>query len=1599
MTQRAEQFKAELIDRVAGQAVSRLGRERGAPVERFIRGFYANVAPDDLRGETVDDLFGAALSLWSFGLQRPPGGAKVRVYNPRLDDHGWHSLHTVIEVVNDDMPFLVDSVTAALNQRDLTVHLVIHPILRVERDAAGRLVASEAGRPESYMQLRISERTDPALLDAIRKDLEKVLADVRAAVGDWRAMRAKVGEIVAELDRSPPPLPAEEVAEGRAFLQWLDDDHYTYLGYREYDFSGEGDQAVLTIVPESGLGILRDEAYSVFEGLRNLGSLPPEMRYFLGQSRLLMVTKANRRATVHRPVPMDTIGIKRFDAAGRAVGERLFVGLLTSVAYNRSPREIPLLRRKVANILSRAGFSPASHDGKALQHILDTFPRDELFQVTEDELFDIALGILHLQDRQRIALFVRRDPFERFVTCLVYLPRERYDNELRIRLEAILARAFGGRVIGYHTHMTDAPLGRLQLTIETTPGAVPEIDLGELEQKLVEAARSWADLLREALIEAKGEERGLASFRRYGEGFPVAYRERFNAQAAVADIERLEEAASAAPRPAINLYRPIEAGPDELRLKLYKAGPQLALSDVLPTLEHMGLRVVSEMPYRIDPAGAAPPLWLHEFCMVTPDGAEIEVAEVREIFHDAYVRVWTGALEDDGFNRLVLRAGLDWREVTLLRACCKYLRQVGIAFSQSYMEETLARNARIARKLVRLFRARFNPDRQAEAPNRVTALETKIGEALDRVANLDEDRILRRFLNLIKAVLRTNFFQAGGGKPYLAIKLDSHRVDELPLPRPLYEIFVYSPRVEAIHLRGGKVARGGIRWSDRREDFRTEILGLMKAQMVKNAVIVPVGSKGGFVVKQPPAGGDRDQLMAEVVECYKTLIRGMLDLTDNFAGGAVVPPERVVRLDDDDPYLVVAADKGTATFSDIANGVALEYGFWLGDAFASGGSAGYDHKKMAITARGAWESVKRHFRELGKDIQAEDFTVVGVGDMSGDVFGNGMLLSPHIRLIGAFNHLHIFVDPDPDPAASLAERRRLFELPRSSWTDYDRARISAGGGVFDRRAKSIPVSAEMRRRFGLEDPGVTPAALIRAMLRAQVDLLWLGGIGTFVKAHHESNLEVGDRANDAVRVDGSEVRARVVGEGANLGFTQRGRIEYAAQAGRINTDAVDNSAGVDCSDHEVNIKILLNELVAAGDMTTKQRDRLLAAMTDEVAALVLRDNYLQTQALSVVEVAGWKQLDRQNRFMRALEKAGKLDRAIEFLPDDETVRARLAAHQGLTRPELAVLLAYAKMSLYDELLPSDLPDDPQLIDDLEKYFPAPLRQYKAALEGHRLRREIIATVVTNSLVNRVGPTFVHVMKERAGVGAAPIARAYAITRGAFRLRELWSAIEALDNRIPAGEQTGMLIAIARLAESGTLWFLRNGTEPLDIAGHIEAYGPGIATLGEALDGLVGPADAEHLASVASEAEGRGVPPELARRLARLELMASAPDIVRIARATGSPVEAVGRTYFEVGRRFDLDWLRSATAAVPLDTHWDRLAVAAILDDINGHQRELAQRVLDGGGPGAGDVEAWLAGRAALMQRTAALLAELKAAGKPDLAKLAIANRQLRMLTD
>ena len=1624
---KSETLKQQLMDQVLRFATGRIERGRTAQVEAFIRQFYANVPVGDIAQEPPEDLFCAALSLWQFAAKRQPGKPKLRVFNPRQDEHGWRSSHTVVEIVNDDMPFLVDSVTAELGRLGLDVHLVVHPVMRVARDKTGQMTdlgpddKTGAGGPaESIMQIRITQIAQAAKQDEVATRLEAILTDVRNAVADWKEMRARLAESIAEIDKKKLPVTEEERAEVFRFLKWIEDDHFTFLGYREYTMAGEGDESAYRIVEEKSLGVLRDFHMRIFGGMRNQQSMPSQVRSYLRQPKLLFVTKANTRSTVHRDVPMDVFGVKIFDKKGEVVGERLFAGLFTSVAYNRSPREIPLLQRKVETVLKQAGFAANSHDGKALAHILETYPRDELFQATEAEILETALGILHLQERQRIALFLRRDPFERFITCLIFLPKDAMSTQIRLRMQEVVCEAFKGALSAYYVHLGDGALARIQLIVATHPGAVPEVDLKELEAKLADVARSWADRLRDALVEAKGEALGMDLLRRYRDAFPAGYDDHFNAHSAVHDIDRVEEA-KARPTPAINLYRPIEAGSNELRLKLYQAKDKIALSTVLPSLENFGLKVISEIPFEITPVGDDRAVWIHDFTMCTADGADVDVSQIRDKFHDAYGRIWAGEAEDDGFNRLVITAGIGWRNIALLRAYCKYLRQAAIAFSQAYMEQTLNANAVITRDLVHLFYALFDPgfangSTGANRDKETQAIQERILKGLDAVVNLDEDRILRRFLNAVQCTLRTNYFQrdlaqkkGGADKEYISFKLDSHKIEELPLPRPLVEVFVYSPRAEAIHLRGGKVARGGIRWSDRREDFRTEVLGLMKAQMVKNAVIVPVGSKGGFVVKRPPQSTDRETVMAEVVHCYKTLMRGLLDITDNLAGGKLVPPRDVVRRDEDDPYLVVAADKGTATFSDIANGVSREYGFWLDDAFASGGSAGYDHKKMGITARGAWECVKRHFREIGTDIQAQDFTCVGVGDMSGDVFGNGMLLSPHTKLVAAFNHMHIFLDPSPDPKASHAERLRLFNLPRSAWSDYDAKLISKGGGIYERKLKSIPLSPEIRAVLGLDKEQATPAELMKAILKAEVDLLFFGGIGTYVRAADETNAEVGDRANDSLRIAGAEIRAKVVGEGANLGITQRGRVEAAFAGIRLNTDALDNSAGVDTSDHEVNIKILLNEAVAAGDLTMKQRDKLLAQMTDDVAELVLRDNYLQSQALSVAEAQGYTLIDQQNRFMRALERTGRLDRGIEFLPDDEVVRLRLSQRAGLTRPESAVLLAYAKNSIYDELLPSDLPDDPQLEEDLFNYFPGALKQsYAEQVRKHRLRREIIATVVTNSLINRMGATFVHVMKERTGLPASAVARAYAITRGAFRLRELWQGIQALDNKAPAKVQTEMLIDINRLAEQATQWFLRNGKHPLDIAANVAATSPSLQALETALPGILAEQDAKLIGKRVKQLSESGVPAALAQRVAQMPALTASLDIVRIAGELTMKVEDVARTYFAVGEAFHLDWLRAGARSLIGDSHWDRLAVFAIIEDLYGHQRDLTTAILapvegaqssgkTGKQVGVGAIAAWRATRGAALTRADALFSDLTQVGKLDLAMLAVANRTLRSL--
>jgi glutamate dehydrogenase len=1611
MSTQPEQAKAEILQQIVATINEKVPEDRREQVEEFARQYYQRLAPEDLLELDPDDLYGAVLAHWRLAHNRQPGEAKVRVYSPRFEEHGWRSRHSIVEIVTDDMPFLVDSVAMELNRNGLVIHLPIHPVIAVRRDEAGELVEvlppdATDGIPESYLHFEVDRQSEPEVLDRLRAEVERILVDVKASVEDWSAMREQVRSILAELDERPPPVDEAELAEARALLEWIEDHHFTFLGYRSYDLVQQDGADMLRPVPGTGLGILRQGQTKTASG--SFAKLPPEARRLAREPHILVLTKANSHSTVHRPSYLDYIGVKRFDEQGQVVGERRFLGLYTSAAYNRNPRDIPVLRRKVAKVLERVGLPRYSHDWKSLLNILETFPRDELFQISDDQLFETAMGILRLEERRRVRLFMWHDNYGRFVSSLVYVPRDRYTTTVRRRIEVVLHEAFPGASFDFQVWLSESVLARLHFIIRVPPGEMPSYDAKELEAKLANVTRSWNDELHALLLELHGEEEGNALYSSYGEAFPAAYVDDFPARNAVYDIQRMEDLAERGGL-NMNLYRPLEAPPGTLRFKLFWADRPLPLSDAVPMLEDMGVEVVEERPYELHPPGQGP-VWIHDFGVTYTGDGDVDLSRVRDVFQDAFAAILRGEAESDGFNRLVLRARLTWRQIVVLRAYCKYLRQTRMAFSQEYMEQALASNPQIARWLVQLFESRFDPTQPDGSESRADKLRGRLADSIDRVANLDEDRILRGFLGMVEATLRTNHFQQGldgEPKPYLSFKLDPAQVPSLPKPRPMFEVFVYSPRTEAVHLRGGKVARGGIRWSDRREDFRTEILGLMKAQMVKNAVIVPVGAKGGFVVKQPPAEGGREALMDEVVACYSTMMRGLLDITDNRVDGKVVAPADVVRYDDDDPYLVVAADKGTASFSDLANSIAQEYGFWLDDAFASGGSAGYDHKKMGITARGAWESVKQLFRETGVDTQSTDFTVVGVGDMSGDVFGNGMLLSRHIRLVGAFNHLHVFLDPDPDPEVSFAERERLFALPRSSWSDYDTAKISEGGGVWPRSAKSIPLSEQVRRALDVQAEALTPSELISAMLRAPVDLLWNGGIGTYVKAARESHADVGDRANDAVRVNGGELEAKVVGEGGNLGFTQLGRIEYALHGGRINTDFIDNSGGVDCSDHEVNIKILLNQVVSDGDMTRKQRDKLLADMTDDVAASVLQDNYRQVQAISVTEAQAPQLLDEHARLMRHLERANRLDRRLEFLPNNEELAERRAAGKGLTRPELAVLLAYAKIVLQDELVASDVPEDEYLADDLERYMPPKLREkFRKQLRRHPLRRDIIATYVTNSMVNRAGSTFANRLRDETGARPPDVARAYTVAREVFDIRRLWKDLATLDNVVPADVQLELQAEGRKMIERSALWFLRNRRQPMDIAATVSHFAPGIASLAQELPKLLAPADSESLDQMAERFTAAGVPPELATRVASLDALFSGLNVIEVATACGETVETVAAVYFALGYKLDLHWLRDQIAKLPAETHWQTLAQGALRDDLYSEQRELTIEVLkrdseDGTKDKDAEtlIDTWMEENRSAVERTNAILSDLKEADTLDIAMISVALREIRNLSE
>ena len=1634
-----EQSRSQVIHSAAELAL----KVGGETLEPFLGFYYRHMATEDLLARRPEDLLGAALSHRDFAQSRPVGTANVRVFTPTVEEDGWSCGHTVVEIVTDDMQFLLDSAISELSRHDRAIHLIVHPQLVVRRDAVGTLQEildvdalsakalqnAEFGEAiEAWMHVEIDRQAGEAEQQALTKGLQRVLSDVRESVEDWPKMARDCQQIAIDLETSPPKsIDPQEVEQTRRLLTWLADDHFTFLGYREYTMVTEDDEDILRAIPGTGLGLLRyDQPHS-----GSFGRLSAEGRIKARESRLLILTKANARATVHRSTHLDYVGIKVFNASGEVTGEKRFLGLFTARAYNESVLRVPIIDTKVHQVLETSGFTANSHSGKDLLEILETYPRDELFQTSAEDLYDIANEVLHLQERRKSRLFLRTDEYGRFVSCLIYIPRDRYTTAVRLKMESILRSAFHGASVDYTTLVSESVLARLHFVVRVAPGEViPTVDEKDLQQRLMEATRTWDEDLSEVARLEYGEEAGARLVGLYGKAFPEAYKEDFSPRVGVVDLrqfELLENDDST----RLNLYHEPGSPSAERRFKLYRRG-RLSLTAVLPLFTHFGVEVVDEHPYQIDRADGIK-VFVYDFGLKgrSPEAwVGIRREGLRELFQNAFSAVWEGRAESDGFNALVLGGELTWRQVVILRAVAKYLRQTGSTFSQAYVEATLVANVAIAAQLVELFETRLDPEHpsalngtEAVDDSGRAAAESKIVDAitgaLENVASLDHDRIIRGFLGVIQATVRTNYYQRMGNRSgddpdgttaawgsgftsYLSIKLDPSKVPDLPAPRPMWEIWVYSPRVEGVHLRFGKVARGGLRWSDRREDFRTEVLGLGKAQMVKNAVIVPTGSKGGFFPKAlPDPAVDRDAWLAEGIASYKLFISGLLDVTDNRVGGEVVAPDLVVRHDADDTYLVVAADKGTATFSDIANGVAQSYGYWLDDAFASGGSAGYDHKVMGITARGAWESVKRHFRETGVDIQTTDFTVVGIGDMSGDVFGNGMLLSRHIRLVAAFDHRHIFLDPNPSAETSFPERKRLFELSRSSWADYDRSLISEGGAVIPRSAKSVRISPQVSAALGLP-PGtkaMTPAQLMKSILVAPVDLLWNGGIGTYVKASFEVNSAVGDRANDAIRIDGSEIRAMVIGEGGNLGCTQLGRIEASLAGIHVNTDAIDNSAGVDTSDHEVNIKILLTAMTRDGDMTLKQRNTLLASMTEDIARQVLRDNYEQNTLLGNARAQEHVMLPVHRRLLHWLEDRGDLAPAIEFLPSDTEIGKRHGAGLGLTSPEFSVLVAYAKLALKKDLLKSALPDEPWFQATLTKYFPNPIRQqYQDKLASHPLRREIITNAVVNSMVNRGGMTFAFRASEETGATAEQVTRAFVVCREVFGMVDYYGAVEQLDNVVSTEAQTALYLEFRRLLDRAVRWFLVNRPSTINVASEVERFSKVVADLGPQMSTLLQGAERKRLEVRAQELEKLGAPTEVAQRAAGLLDQFSLLDIVEICVDTDRESAEVAPVYFATSEQFGIDLMLTRVSKLPRDDRWDSLARGALRYDLYAVLKALTTSVLDSSTAEMAPKDrtlAWSETNAESLARANAALAGIQRLDNPGISALSVALRILR----
>jgi len=1568
----------------------------------FLQQYVADVPVEDLEGRSTRIMADIALSHLKFGATRRKGQAKLRIYNPSEEEHGYTSAYTFLEMVNDDMPFLVNSVSAAINRHDLSVHITVHPIIRIKRDSGGNIEAvgkpgSKSGNPESFIRLAIDRETDPKILKHLEQEVRSVLSDIRLAVRDWKKMSAKMVETCEMLNSGPRRADEELRAESQDFLRWLADDHFTFLGYREYRLANRGEKVLLRPTKGSALGLLSRKKR---DG-RTI-ELSAQMRRLTRTRDWLVLTKANARSTVHRNAYLDYVGVKIYDGNGKVCGERRFIGLFASAAYSEAPRNIPLLSYKIDRIFERAHVEPIRHRGKALLHIINNYPRDELFHASVQDLARTTVGILNLQDRQRVKFFLRRDTFRRFFSCLVYVPREKYTTVVRRRIEATLLEAFGGKSVNSSVQISDSALARVHIVVHTKTGDRPHISIQSIEEKIANVVVTWSDRLRDELAGECGPDDGPRLYRTYRDVFPLGYQEDVAPREACSDVSRIEEMlADESPR-TVELYEPEGCEPGDMHFMVYSFDEPLVLSEAFPILEDMGVNVYTEHPYELT-LNSGRSFWIQDFHLRRENDAALNLNSIAPRFEECFMQVLAGRVENDGLNRLILTARLDSRQISLLRCYTKYLLQLGIPFSQVYMQNVLFVHSASVRLLIEQFEMQFDPSlSKAKRKAELKSILAAVRRAVARARNVDEDRILSAFAGAVSATLRTNYFQKDGDgnvKRYISIKLDPSQLREVPLPKPKYEIFVFSPDVEGVHLRGGDIARGGLRWSDRREDFRTEVLGLMKAQVVKNTVIVPTGAKGGFFPKRLPKG-DRDAILKTAIECYKTFVSGLLDITDNVIEGKVVTPEGVVCRDGEDPYLVVAADKGTATFSDIANEISASYNFWLDDAFASGGSAGYDHKKMGITAKGAWEAVKRHFRELGVNVQEEPFSVVGIGDMSGDVFGNGMLLSRKTRLVAAFNHLNIFLDPDPDIRASFRERQRLFKKGRTGWNDYNDSAISKGGGVFSRQAKTIRLSAEARKMLDTDETSVQPDQLVRAILGMEVDLLWNGGIGTYVKASSESHSDVGDRANDNVRLNADDLRCRVIGEGGNLGLTQLARIEFSQCGGRINTDFIDNSGGVDSSDREVNIKILLSEVVKKKNMPREKRNELLASMTDDVAKLVLRNNYLQNQAISMSEVRSVERIDEVARLIASLEKTGVLDRELEYLPEEPEIEDRRLRKQGFTRPELAVVLSYAKIDLYNGLMASGETLEDFLVVDPLRYFPAVLRRrYLEFIPGHRLSREILATLIANDLVNRMGPSFVKRIQIDTGADIVTIARAYTIARQICQAGPLLKKIESLDYEIPATVQVTLMFEISRSLRHACYWLIERFGEKLAIESTVERLKTDMHAIYTRTGGILSTAARERHQTAAQSYIEMGVSEKLAHRMSALLLTRPALDMADLAAKYKPDAIEFAKLYAVTNEKLGIYWLHVCAEDLQVEGRWQAIARGKLRDEFFQMRRELAEQIIrkrrNRDVPAA--VDKWLEDHNVQVEQFTNMIEELKLLSEIDFATLSVAAREFRDL--